>query len=363
MAARRTDIRAVNPKRGVGMSKKKKNKKQNHISGSYLSEEEWSALLDKYNCDDEYMFFCEPEEYGGKKIKERNDCGYESNSIAVEAYNDKDSIEAGLYLVEYDGVYYIWMSPSVCNGSDNAFDVEVCSCTSLKDAEGWFDNMLSSNIPSLKKQAEKMKEKVSCDLYFKSFDLSGFRIYYKHLLIMEHVFEFSEEQIRGAIENLHSFEKEKQIKINELYKPGREWNSNQRYYVIGGSTEYEDFLEEVHIPSKTQGRYREPVNVIRDANIDFLSITKERAEKMKEYKKEQEEKEKMVQNGEHLKDEEKRSLKAFLLEKLNKDGCDGTLRFTEEWISRNAQNRREIILTELELGGGYCDCEVIMNYF
>lgn len=48
----------------------------------------------------------------------------------------------------------------------------------------------------------------------------------------------------------------------------------------------------------------------------------------------------------------------------NHSGCDGTLRYTREWIKKNVPVEiRENVIAEIEDGGGYCDCEVIMNCY
>jgi hypothetical protein len=50
----------------------------------------------------------------------------------------------------------------------------------------------------------------------------------------------------------------------------------------------------------------------------------------------------------------------FLEQQVEADGCDHTLRFTVAW----AKARRKSItrlLEALEVFGGYCDCEVVLN--
>lgn len=57
------------------------------------------------------------------------------------------------------------------------------------------------------------------------------------------------------------------------------------------------------------------------------------------------------------------SLFDFLEEKLDESGCDHTLRFTKEWISKNKIKNTKDVLNELNEMGGYCDCEVILNCY
>jgi hypothetical protein len=50
----------------------------------------------------------------------------------------------------------------------------------------------------------------------------------------------------------------------------------------------------------------------------------------------------------------------FLDEKLSESDCDDTLRFTREYIRRNAMDEN-LITQWLEKHGGYCDCEALNN--
>lgn len=55
-------------------------------------------------------------------------------------------------------------------------------------------------------------------------------------------------------------------------------------------------------------------------------------------------------------------LACYVYRRIQRDECDGTLRWVRRWRARCAP---EVIELEnwLEYGGGYCDCEVIMNVF
>ncbi len=46
--------------------------------------------------------------------------------------------------------------------------------------------------------------------------------------------------------------------------------------------------------------------------------------------------------------------------RIRKDGCDNTLRWTEEWLSENSLPVSLTVGSLIALGGG-CDCEVILN--
>ena len=55
-------------------------------------------------------------------------------------------------------------------------------------------------------------------------------------------------------------------------------------------------------------------------------------------------------------------LLCYLLRMVPDLSCDGTLRWSTRW--RDAQPRPpRTLLRRLERGGGYCDCEVIMNVY
>ncbi len=54
------------------------------------------------------------------------------------------------------------------------------------------------------------------------------------------------------------------------------------------------------------------------------------------------------------------SLFNFVEMSVDTDGCDHSLRFTEEWLVSSAVVP-EPVLNWLESNGGYCDCEVVIN--
>ena len=59
------------------------------------------------------------------------------------------------------------------------------------------------------------------------------------------------------------------------------------------------------------------------------------------------------------------SLKRYIaIQMRNRSACDGTLRYTKKWIEKNIPaEMREDVLAEIDDGGGFCDCEVIMNCY
>lgn len=54
------------------------------------------------------------------------------------------------------------------------------------------------------------------------------------------------------------------------------------------------------------------------------------------------------------------NLIAFVDRRVRSDGCDHTLRFTEEWARQESIDWHDL-LDILEENGGFCDCEVVLN--
>ncbi|MCC8126694.1 MAG: DUF2695 domain-containing protein [Clostridiales bacterium] len=64
-----------------------------------------------------------------------------------------------------------------------------------------------------------------------------------------------------------------------------------------------------------------------------------------------------------LNQEQKRLLSDYLDSRCVLSRCDGTLKHTVNWVKDHIpENDRAGVLEEIRLGGGYCDCEVKMNY-
>ncbi len=54
-------------------------------------------------------------------------------------------------------------------------------------------------------------------------------------------------------------------------------------------------------------------------------------------------------------------LLCYLQRMVHQFNCDGTLRWSQRW--GHSQRPKRFSRKRLERGGGYCDCEVIMNVF
>ena len=66
-----------------------------------------------------------------------------------------------------------------------------------------------------------------------------------------------------------------------------------------------------------------------------------------------------------LKKSEAESLFEYIDKNIAENGCDHTLKYTEEWLTENFDDEEKIamVIEELEEEGGYCDCEVVMNCY
>ena len=59
---------------------------------------------------------------------------------------------------------------------------------------------------------------------------------------------------------------------------------------------------------------------------------------------------------------EQECLRCYLLRMITEFGCDGTYRWTIRWRDLRAAQPRALI-RQLELRGGRCDCEVLINVY
>lgn len=62
-----------------------------------------------------------------------------------------------------------------------------------------------------------------------------------------------------------------------------------------------------------------------------------------------------------LSTEQRDSLFEHLERRLNRNSCDHTLKYSIEWVKKN-QLEPNTLLTYFHRQGGYCDCEVILNF-
>ena len=70
------------------------------------------------------------------------------------------------------------------------------------------------------------------------------------------------------------------------------------------------------------------------------------------------------EKGRVLKRAQAKNLFTYLSIRLDQEGCDDTLRFTQVWLEDNLPaDQFEPALAELTGMGGFCDCEVLMNCY
>jgi Protein of unknown function (DUF2695) len=51
----------------------------------------------------------------------------------------------------------------------------------------------------------------------------------------------------------------------------------------------------------------------------------------------------------------------FLTENLERKGCDHSNRLTRQWLSSQKIARPNVVLEQMAMAGGYCDCEILLN--
>ena len=198
--------------------------------------------------------------------------GFYSNRAAFE----KDGILANVFLMECREKYIVY--------TDDEFDGSECCSLGLQfieyglfetyeAADEYYKTLINVGIPSGKEQIKKCKEDLteSENICVKSrsgiYDNVDFNVYYKNILIIEHMNGLEPEKINKAVQDFNDYCKRNNLMIEDIQKY-RPWNSNQRYYVvhvIKGIEEYEIWY--VHIRSDLQGRERNVVNLITPSNI------------------------------------------------------------------------------------------------
>lgn len=243
------------------MSKKKKAEKK-----SGFSEEEIRTVLDPYIEESIYEIFYEPEDCGAI-LHKMEDCGFENEYVAYKAYQVKDVIPTTIFLSEIGGKYFVYMSGSLIQDTEYTSDLLEMFFT-LEEAEECYQTLKNQNFMSVEDQIALLVKNFNYepeDLFFSTKSIYGFRVYYKRLLILEHTFLLKADEINLGVQKLLDFINRYDISIDELYKPGRKWNDNQRYYhIVGTTSEGKDFSERIHIPSKLRHRSRYPIDVIEN---------------------------------------------------------------------------------------------------
>lgn len=145
----------------------------------------------------------------------------------------------------------------------------------LQDAELAFERQISGNEKPYDVQISEALDKLPFNtdrldiLPWSRFE-HKFRVYYCGRLVLENMGSIDSKLIQTAIENLLKFEKTYNCEIIELFKEYREWNNNQRYYIIvcHDNSKNEQLRYRLHIPSIQQGRTRMPIELLEKSLND-----------------------------------------------------------------------------------------------
>lgn len=210
--------------------------------------------------------------YENSKELKSDTYGFYSNRAAFE----KDGIPANVFLMECRGKYIVYTGDefdgSECCSLGLQF-IEYGLFETYEAADEYYKTLINAGIPSGKEQIKKCKEDLteSEDIYIKSrsgiYDNVDFNVYYKNILIIEHMDGLELKKINKAVQDFNDYCKRNNLMIEDIQKY-RPWTSNQRYYVvhiIKGIEEYEIWY--VHIRSDLQGRERNVVDLITPSNI------------------------------------------------------------------------------------------------
>lgn len=244
-----------------------KNQKKRTKNSYWILEKEVCTFLGPYIKNSIYEIFFEPEKCGAV-LHKAEDCGFEVEYVAYEAYSSKyAAIPATIFLSEIGGKYFVYMTGSICQDWDY-ISRPPKMFSDLEKAEKYYQTIKKQNCMSVEDQIALLIKNFNYDpedLFLSTKSRYGFRVYYKHLLILEHTFTLNADEINLAVQKLMDFMNKYNVSIKELYKPGRKRSNNQRYYhIVGTTSEGKDFSEKILIPSKLQHCSRYPIDVIEN---------------------------------------------------------------------------------------------------
>ena len=282
-------------------------------------------------------------------------CGKANGYVKPFCYESNCEDLVYVQVRKLNGDYYVMV--------EDGWTSEIVLETNDKDEAVEYFNNLQPEYESIEKQIEKTKEALSNinGLYFDA-KYNSWNVKYNYNMLIEKTQELSVPEIRAAVKLYNDTciaLKEQGITLNSLYKKPRERNNNQRYYVFEFEIDGELVSKEVHIPSKMQHKERCP---IRDFfRMDWVSELKATAEWQKQERAEIFAKRKITPPP--FEYEKALELKNWLVNKNILFICEGNLRHTEKWLRKNCNSLQEVenALEFVQLHGGYCDCEVVMN--
>lgn len=189
-----------------------------------------------------------------------------------------DGKPAVLTIINYEGKYIV----SIDGDSENSEEVyslpedfyDRTIYETYAEAKQHCLEILSMGIKPGKEQiAECISQVTDSDhVFIESYkQLYGvdFNVYYNGQLLVEHMRGLYPEVINEAIQIYKNFTHKYGIKISDIYKERKEWNSNQRYYRIEfvDNTGTEESYR-VHIPSAMQGIQRCTLSCVKDEQFE-----------------------------------------------------------------------------------------------
>ena len=212
--------------------------------------------------------------YDGKKdweVLQEAPAGYETLELAMRGIDD--GCEATEYLFQKENSFVVFQSGSIVDGWGE--DTELPEVfDNLETAKEIFNLRIAENEKPIITQIHEAKNTLPYDpddVYIKPWSsVEGtFRVYYKRLMVLDHMYGINPDLIHEAIQRLLGFEKKRNIKVIELYKKPRVWNSNQRYYTISWYDESDGENDAakyyVHVPSRMQYSTIMPISLVEKA--------------------------------------------------------------------------------------------------
>lgn len=364
----------------MGKKKRKKNKKQ----------ESWFAPFLRLGIKDESelyeLLYDDDREECEELSEEERENGYPDWAL-LDEYRNKDSYPQILCISTYKDKYIFWIQE--CCVSDYTDDPieDFMVFDTLEEARKRRDSYPKGE-KTIKEQIYDCKDAIEEDIWIDVKDVlcgyefvPSFNIKYRQNLIIEYLgslsnIEYIKKEIQRYKEIRATLEKEG-ASLSGIYKPHREWNSNTRYYtfVVSFMGEYKEYTVEIFKRYQHQKRstldfmpMEKILADIREAKASGAYDTwkEERDRKMKEWEEMYEASFQGIPHGEGitpvpLTKEQKDSLRKYY--ETHNGECDGTMRRAVQWCMENIpEEERAGVLEGIRNGGGYCDCEVLMNY-
>lgn len=377
----------------MGKKNRKKHRKlqENNKQQENKKKQSWFAPFLELGIKDESELFelLYEDEDCEELTEEEQENGYPDWALADQYYYRFSSPQT-LHISKYKEKYFFWIQE--CCVSDYTDDPveDFMVFNTLEEARRCRDSYPKGEKP-IKEQIYDCKDAIEGDIWI---DVKGdpasygsyscFNVKYRQDLLIEYLrdlsdIEYIKKEIQRYKEIRDTLEKE-DASLTEIYKPRREWNSNIRYYtfVISFMGEQKEYT--VQIFKKYQHQTRSTLDFmpidkiladIREAKASgaYDAWKEKRDREIKEWKEMYEKSFQGIPHGEGiapvpLNKEQKESLRKYYETHMKHYGeCDGTMRRAVQWCMENIpEEDRAGVLEGIRNGGGYCDCEVLMNY-